>query len=176
MRRQVMSRTATQAVVLMIAAFAAALSSPMAEAAGNPLTPLQITPSSGCGQVTVYTAGTGFPDWSGPAPSCGAGPFTLAFNQGNTPAPPLSRGVGTAGSALLAWFSRGVPEGARMGYQITASPGITINKVVYDIAQLQNIADGHGWIGFTYWNGETRAGASGRHRSRRGRLRSVARH
>ena len=22
-------------------------------------------------------------------------------------------------------------------------------------AQLQNIADGHGWIGFTYWNGGT---------------------
>ena len=42
-----------------------------------------------------------------------------------------------------------------MGYQITTPPGITINKVVYDIAQLQNVADGHGWIGLTYWNDGT---------------------
>ena len=42
-----------------------------------------------------------------------------------------------------------------MGYQITAPPGITINKVVYDDSQLQNIANGRGWIGFTYWNGGT---------------------
>jgi hypothetical protein len=152
---RVMGRAATQAMALIFAAFAAALSSPMAEAAGNPLTPLQITPSSGCGLVTAYTAGTGLLAWSGPAPSCGAGAFTLAFNQGNTPAPPLSRGVATAGEALLAWFSSGVPEGARMGYQITAPAGITITKVVYDLAKLQNIADGHGWIGLTYWNAGT---------------------
>ena len=155
MRPRVMGRAATRAMVLIFAAFAAALSSPMAEAAGNPLTPLQITPSSGCGLVTAYTAGTGLPAWSGPAPSCGAGAFTLAFNQGNTPAPPLSRGVAAAGEALLAWFSSGVPEGARMGYQITAPAGITITKVVYDLAKLQNIADGHGWIGLTYWNAGT---------------------
>ena len=42
-----------------------------------------------------------------------------------------------------------------MGYQITAPPGITINNVDYDASQLQNIADGRGWIGFTYWNGGT---------------------
>ena len=42
-----------------------------------------------------------------------------------------------------------------MGYQIAAPPGITINQVVYDESQLQNIANGHGWIGFTYWNGGT---------------------
>ena len=42
-----------------------------------------------------------------------------------------------------------------MGYQITAPPGITINEVVYDDNQLQNIANGRGWIGFTYWNGGT---------------------
>ena len=42
-----------------------------------------------------------------------------------------------------------------MGYQISAPPGITINKVVYDDSQLQNIANGRGWIGFTYWNGGT---------------------
>ena len=42
-----------------------------------------------------------------------------------------------------------------MGYQITAPPGMTMNKVVYDDSQLQNIANGRGWIGFTYWNGGT---------------------
>jgi hypothetical protein len=42
-----------------------------------------------------------------------------------------------------------------MGYQITAPPGITIRNVDYDAGQLQNIADGRGWIGFTYWNGGT---------------------
>ena len=114
-----------------------------------------LTPSSGCGLLTEYTTGTGLSDSSGPAPTCGEGPFTLAFDQGNIQPPALSRGVATAGSALLAWLSGGVPDGARMGYRITAPPGIAINKVVYDIAQLQNIADGHGWIGLTYWNGGT---------------------
>ena len=42
-----------------------------------------------------------------------------------------------------------------MGYQIAAPPGITIRNVDYDASQLQNIADGRGWIGFTYWNGGT---------------------
>ena len=42
-----------------------------------------------------------------------------------------------------------------MGYQIIAPPGITINEVVYDNSQLQNIGNGRGWIGFTYWNGGT---------------------
>ena len=42
-----------------------------------------------------------------------------------------------------------------MGYQISAPPGITINQVDYDDSQLQNIANGRGWIGFTYWNGGT---------------------
>jgi hypothetical protein len=42
-----------------------------------------------------------------------------------------------------------------MGYQISAPPGITINQVYYDDSQLQNIADGRGWTGFTYWNGGT---------------------
>jgi hypothetical protein len=55
----------------------------------------------------------------------------------------------------LAWFSSSVPEGARTGYQITAPPGITIRNVDYDANELQNIADGRGWIGFTYWNGGT---------------------
>lgn len=40
-----------------------------------------------------------------------------------------------------------------MGYQISAPPGITIDQVYYDDSQLQNIANGRGWIGFTYWNG-----------------------
>ena len=156
MRKQVMRRAATPAMVLIFVAFAAALSSPMAQAAGNPLTPLRITPSSGCDLVTAYTAGTGLPAWSGPAPSCGADAFTLAFNQGDTPPPgTFSRGVGAAGSALLAWSAGGVPEGARMGYRITAPPGITITQVTYDDNQLQNTADGRGWVGFTYWNGGT---------------------
>ncbi len=42
-----------------------------------------------------------------------------------------------------------------MGYRITAPPGITISNVVLRHSQLQNIADGHGWIGLTYWNGGT---------------------
>ena len=42
-----------------------------------------------------------------------------------------------------------------MGYQITAPAGLTINKVVYDDNQLQNVANGRGWVGFTYWNGGT---------------------
>ena len=83
MRSRVTTRTATRAMVLIFAAFAAALASPIAQAAGNPLTPLQITPSSGCGLLTAYTAGTSLPAWSSPAPPCGAGAFTLAFNPEN---------------------------------------------------------------------------------------------
>ena len=66
----------------------------------------------------------------------------------------LAGGLGRP--AALCW--RGPHRGARGskdGYQITAPPGITINKVVYDDSQLQNIANGRGWIGFTYWNGGT---------------------
>lgn len=83
----------------------------------------------------------------------------MAFNQGNTPPPAaLSRygGVGTAGSALLsAWAARSVPDGARVGYLLTAPPGITINNVSVTAQHLQNIANGRGWIGLTYWNGGT---------------------
>ena len=156
MCEKAMRRAATRAMVSMLAACAAALWFPTAGVAA-PLSPIAITPSSGCGLLTAYTAGTGLPAWSGPAPSCGTGAFTLAFNQGNTPPPAaLSQGVGTAGSALSqAWLLAGVPDGARMGYQISAPPGITINQVGYEDSQLQNIANGRGWIGFTYWNGGT---------------------
>jgi len=131
--------------------------SPIAHAETQQLKPIVITPSSGCGLLTAYTAGTGLPAWLGSPVPCGAGPFTLGFNQGNTPPSTLSQsgGVAMAGSALLAWFTTGVPDGARMGYRIVAPPGLTINKVVYEASQLQNIADGRGWIGFTYWNGGT---------------------
>ena len=108
--------------------------------------------------AAAYTAGTGLAAWSSPTSPCGTGPFTFAFNQGeHRPARDGlgSGGVAMAGSALLAW-SASVPEGAKMGYQITAPPGITINNVVYDVAQLQNIADSHGWIGLVYWNGGLR--------------------
>ncbi|MGN6868461.1 MAG: hypothetical protein ACTHMY_08665 [Solirubrobacteraceae bacterium] len=120
--------------------------------------PIVITPSSGCGLLTAYTAGPGVPAWSGPPPTCGAGAFTLGFNQGSTapPTTPPVTGVETAGSALLsAWLATGVPQGARVGYRITAPPGITIDNVVYDDSQLQNIANGRGWIGLIYWNGGT---------------------
>jgi hypothetical protein len=67
-----------------------------------------------------------------------------------------SQGVGSAGGALAqAWLLTGVPDGAKTGYRITAPPGITINGVVYDDSQLQNIGSGRGWVGFTYWNGGT---------------------
>ena len=49
----------------------------------------------------------------------------------------------------------GVPDGARMGYQITRPAGDHDQPGVYDDSQLQNIANGRGWIGFTYWNGGT---------------------
>ncbi|HUA49034.1 MAG TPA: hypothetical protein VMA77_27615 [Solirubrobacteraceae bacterium] len=156
MCEKAMKGAATRAMVSLLAAFAAALCFPTTGVAA-PLSQIVITPSSGCGLLTAYTAGTGLPAWSGPVPSCGPGPFTLGFNQGNAPLPgTVSQGVGTAGSALSqAWRLTGVPDGARMGYQISAPPGITINEVAYDDNQLQNIADGRGWIGFTYWNGGT---------------------
>ena len=142
----------------MLAFLVALCGAPTAHAAAL-LQKIVITPSSGCGLLTAYVAGTGLPAWSGPAPSCGTGGLTLGFNQGNTPPPvasPNSRGVAMAGSALAqAWRLTGVPDGARMGYQIAAPPGITINEVVYDDSQLQNIANARGWIGFTYWNGGT---------------------
>ena len=154
MRKQA-TRSSSRVTLLVLAASAAMFSgAPIAEAAGNQLKPIVITPSSGCGLLTAYTAGPGMPAWSSPTPPCGTGAFTMAFNQGSTA--PLattsgSGGVGMAGSALLAWFAS-VPDGARMGYRITAPPGITITNVDYDVAQLQNIADGHGWIGLTYSN------------------------
>jgi len=48
-----------------------------------------------------------------------------------------------------------VPDGARVGYLLTAPPGITINNVSVTVEQLQNVANGRGWIGLTYWNGGT---------------------
>jgi hypothetical protein len=154
MRKQA-TRSSSRVTLLVVAASAAMFSgAPIAEAAGNLLKPIVITPSSGCGLLTAYTAGLGVPAWSSPMPPCGAGPFTMAFNQGNTGllAPTSgSGGVGMAGSALLASFAS-VPDGARMGYRITAPPGITITNVDYDVSGLQNIADGHGWIGLTYSN------------------------
>ncbi|HTX11622.1 MAG TPA: hypothetical protein VME22_23575 [Solirubrobacteraceae bacterium] len=153
-----MRRHVTLTLSALAALAAGVCAAPAAARAAMPLqNTIVINPSSGCGLLTAYTAGTGLPAWSGPAPSCGTGAFTLAFNQGNTPpSGTLSRGVGTAGSALLqAWRLTGVPDGARMGYQISAPPGITIDKVDYDDSQLQNIADGRGWTGFTYWNGGT---------------------
>src|SRR5947209_989001 len=154
MRSQVVRRAVLS--TLSASASAVALCAPAIAAAAAPLhQTIVITPSSGCSLLTEYTAGTGVSASSGPATACGTGPFMLAFNQGSAPPATLSRGVATAGSALLAWSSTSVPEGARMGYQITAPPGITINKVVYDVAQLQNVANGRGWIGFTYWNGGT---------------------
>jgi hypothetical protein len=138
--------------------FVVALCGAPAAHATAPLQKIVIAPSSGCGLLTAYTAGTGLPAWAGPAPSCGTGAFTLAFDQGSTQPPPAtpSQGIRTAGSALSrASLLTGVPDGARMGYQITAPAGITINEVVYDESQLQNIGDARGWIGFTYWNGGT---------------------
>jgi len=150
MRRQ-LTRAVGRATLVVLAASAGVFSeAPLAQAAGTQLKPIVITPSSGCGLLTAYTAGPGLPAWSSPSPPCGTGPFTMAFNQGSTPLATSSGsgGVGMAGSALLAWFAS-VPDGARMRYRITAPPGITITNVDYDVAQLQNIADGHGWIGLT---------------------------
>ncbi len=159
MLRQVMARAATWVTLSTLAVVGAELCEPSAAVAvGDQLNaPIVITPTNGCGLLTAYTAGTQLPAWSSPAPPCGTAAFTLAFNPGSTA--PLATGspgggVGMAGSALLAWSSS-VPQGARMGYRITAPPGITISNVVYDIAHLQNIANGYGWIGLTYWNGGT---------------------
>jgi hypothetical protein len=156
MCEKAMRRAATRATVSMLAACTAALWFATSGFA-TPLSQIVITPSSGCGLLTAYTAGTGLPAWSGPTPSCGTEAFTLAFNQGNTPPPgTLPQGVRAAGSALSqAWRLTGVPDGARMGYLISAPPGITINQVDYDNNQLENVANGHGWVGFTYWNGGT---------------------
>jgi hypothetical protein len=146
-------------IAILVVLTEALCMSPIAHADGYQLKPIVITPSSGCGLLTAYTAGSSLPAWSGPAPSCGSGAFTLGFNQGNTPPPATpshSSGVATAGNALLsAWMLTSVRDGARMGYQIAAPAGITITKVEYDVGQLENIADGRGWIGFTYWNGGT---------------------
>jgi len=151
-----MHRHVTLTLSVMAAFAAGVCAAPVAARAAQPLpNTIVINPSSGCGLLTAYTAGTVWPAWSGPAPSCGAGALTLAFNQGKTPPPPLSRGVALPGSALLAWSSSWVPEGARTGYRITAPAGMTINRVDYDPSRLQNIADGYGWIGFTYSNSGT---------------------
>jgi len=82
---------AVWAMVSILGAFAAAVSPRTADAAGDPLTPVQITPSSGCTLLTAYAVGTGISGWSSPAPPCGTGPFTLAFNQGS--ALPLATGI-----------------------------------------------------------------------------------
>jgi hypothetical protein len=155
-----MRRSAIGLTLSMLAASVGAMCGPQTAEAAAPLQQrIVITPSSGCSLLTAYTAGTGLSPWSSPAASCGAGALTLAFNQGNTPPPAaLSRygGVGTAGSALLsAWSAGSVPDGARVGYLLTAPPGITINNVSVTAQHLQNIANGRGWIGLTYWNGGT---------------------
>ena len=131
----------------------------------RPLVPQQplsntivITPSSGCGLLTAYTAGTGLPAWSSPAPSCGTGAFTLAFNQGNTrPAGDASRRRRWDGGQRPVW--RGSPAACprEQGWGTRSPPRreSRSTRSCYDDSQLQNIADGRGWIGFTYWNGGT---------------------
>ena len=80
-----MHRQVITALLSLLAASAVGVWLPPTADAAAPLhQPIMITPSSGCGLLTAYAAGTGLPAWSGPPPSCGAGAFTLAFNQGNT--------------------------------------------------------------------------------------------
>ena len=161
MRRYRRRATGRVTLLLMAASAAALCGAPAAEAAaGNPLKPIVITPSSGCGLLTAYTAGTGLPAWSSPAPSLRRGSVHAGVQPGERTRrqSTLSQSMrcrDRGQRAAAAWSASGVPEGARIGYRITAPPGITIYKVVYDIAQLQNIANGHGWIGLTYWNGGT---------------------
>ena len=72
--------------------------------------------------------------------------------------PPLSRygGVGTAGSALL---RLGPPAACptERGSATRSPPRRESRSTTWTttLSQLQNIADGRGWIGLTYWNGGT---------------------
>ena len=173
-----MRRRVTTLTLSVVAAFAAAVcASPQAGAAASQVhMPIVITPSSGCGLLTAYTAGPGLPAWSSPAPPCGTGPFTLAFNQGNTAplADWLTFGWRRDGRQRPAGMVRQRARGSKDGLP-DHRPAGNHDQTTWctTISQLQSIADGQGWIGLIYWNGGTRAGAADRDRGRRGGFRSV---
>ena len=119
-----------------------------------------ITPSSGCGLLTAYTAGTGLPAWSSPAPSCGAGALTLAFNQGNTPPPAALSQLAASGrrAALCVGLvaqrrARGSEDGLPDHAPRRESRSTTCR--LRRSASCRTSPTARGWIGLTYWNGGT---------------------
>ena len=61
MRRQVTRAAGRATLVVLAASVAVFAGAPLAKAASNQLKPIVITPSSGCGLLTAYTAGPGLP-------------------------------------------------------------------------------------------------------------------
>ena len=76
--------------------------------------------------------------------------------------------------AALCWRGlASVPEGARMGYQITAPPGITISNVVYDVSTVAEHRRRARLDRVDLLERRHCAGASERDRGRRGCVRSA---
>ncbi|MFZ1996628.1 MAG: hypothetical protein WAU75_21120 [Solirubrobacteraceae bacterium] len=53
----------------------------------------------------------------------------------------------------VGYFGAGLPGGSRIGYQLTAPPGISIYAAQVSLAGANNINDGGGWGGGGYWSG-----------------------
>jgi hypothetical protein len=61
---------------------------------------------------------------------------------------------GIAGdNAQISSFGSGLPAGSRIGYQINAPAGITINAAYVGANAITNINNGAGWGGGGYWSG-----------------------
>ena len=130
--------------------------SPIAHAASDPLKPIVITPSSGCGLLTSYTAGNSLAGLVGASILLRVGRVHSGVQPGeHSSAAALFAALGRRVAPSWRGSPAACPREQGWGYQITAPPGITIRNVDYDASDLQNIADGRGWIGFTYWNGGT---------------------
>ena len=61
------------------------------------------------------------------------------------PGPNVGFGYFSGGAAL--------PAGSRIGYQVNAPAGVTINSAYSTLDNITNINDGEGWGGGGYWAG-----------------------
>jgi hypothetical protein len=136
-----LARAAAWSPTALLAALASTLC--VADPASAALPPrLIIAPAAGCSLLSPYSSNA-FLYASG----CGSGTLTLGFNgslnlvSSNILDPGLKR------------FPKTVPRGSKVGYLLTAPPGLTITGVTVGPELLTNIYDGRGWSAFSYWRG-----------------------
>jgi hypothetical protein len=142
MRGKLSGQGGAKSAITMIAAIAVVLVSAVPASAGQ-LTLMINAGGSGCNLLTPY--GVSSPLYATP---CGAGPLSVGFHAAS--ATLVGSTIGGPDMRRMPWS---VPAGTRVGYQITAPPGVTINDATISSGSTSNINTGTGWGGASYWAG-----------------------